>query len=175
MWAKQQIKSGFTIVELLIVVVVIAILAAIAILSYVGIQDQAQRTQTMAAVNGWEKILRTYMINGGDIGVIAEGTCLSAGLEDFPAGDGFLAGRCGTDTTELIPSMITGFKEKSVATIPKTVLKPISYGSQKYRGVFAQGIGGLFLVYFLKGTTCLLPSDVATVNGNSVQCVRQIQ
>ena len=38
-WAKQ---SGFTIVELLIVIVVIAILAAITIVAYTGIQERAK-------------------------------------------------------------------------------------------------------------------------------------
>jgi len=41
MWAKNK-QSGFTIVELLIVVVVIAILAAITIISYNGIQERAR-------------------------------------------------------------------------------------------------------------------------------------
>ena len=41
MWAKQQ-RAGFTIVELLIVVVVIAILAAITIVAYAGIQENAR-------------------------------------------------------------------------------------------------------------------------------------
>jgi prepilin-type N-terminal cleavage/methylation domain-containing protein len=40
MWAKQK-QSGFTIVELLIVIVVIAILAAITIVAYNGIQQRA--------------------------------------------------------------------------------------------------------------------------------------
>jgi prepilin-type N-terminal cleavage/methylation domain-containing protein len=39
-WAKQK-QSGFTIVELLIVIVVIAILAAITIVAYNGIQNRA--------------------------------------------------------------------------------------------------------------------------------------
>ena len=39
-WARM--KSGFTIVELLIVVVVIAILATITIVAYNGIQNQAK-------------------------------------------------------------------------------------------------------------------------------------
>ena len=38
-WVSK--KSGFTIVELLIVVVVIAILAAISIVAYAGIQNRA--------------------------------------------------------------------------------------------------------------------------------------
>lgn len=46
-WAKKQ--TGFTIVELLIVVVVIAILAAITIVSYNGIQSRATASKNAAA------------------------------------------------------------------------------------------------------------------------------
>jgi len=42
MWVKFKQQNGFTIVELLIVVVVIAILAAITIVSYNGIQNRAK-------------------------------------------------------------------------------------------------------------------------------------
>jgi prepilin-type N-terminal cleavage/methylation domain-containing protein len=44
---NKQIKSrGFTIVELLIVIVVIAILAAITIVAYTGIQKRATATSS---------------------------------------------------------------------------------------------------------------------------------
>lgn len=173
MWAKN--KQGFTIVELLIVVVVIAILAAITIVTYTGIQDRAQRSQVASAVNSWEKILQLYVSNGGETMPFGEGTCLSASPNDFPAGDGFQAGRCGTDSSEVDPYYIGQFKEKSVAQIPSTVLTPVAYNGYKYRGMYAQSMGGLILVYFVKGTTCLKSSDNATVVGNATQCVRNIQ
>lgn len=53
-------QSGFTIVELLIVIVVIGILAAITIVAYNGIQDRADRTQTTSAVIGYVKGLAMY-------------------------------------------------------------------------------------------------------------------
>lgn len=46
---KKSIR-GFTIVELLIVIVIIAILATVTIVSYNGIQARAKNTKTVSAV-----------------------------------------------------------------------------------------------------------------------------
>ena len=48
-WAKKQ--TGFTIVELLIVVVVIAILASITIVSYNGISTRAKESAAQSAIS----------------------------------------------------------------------------------------------------------------------------
>lgn len=53
-WAKLK-QSGFTIVELLIVVVVIAILAAITIVAYNGIQDRAKNSAMQSDVTSFAK------------------------------------------------------------------------------------------------------------------------
>lgn len=61
-WEKQ---TGFTIVELLIVVVVIAILAAITIVAYNGMQRQAQNSATMSEVASAAKQLKAdFSLNG---------------------------------------------------------------------------------------------------------------
>lgn len=58
-------KAGFTIVELLVVIVVIAILAAITLVSYNGIQRRAHNTVTTSAVSQWIKVLTaSYLANG---------------------------------------------------------------------------------------------------------------
>lgn len=65
MWPKHK-QSGFTIVELLIVIVVIAILAAITIVAYNGIQQRARdsiRTDDLSTI---KKVLMLYQtVNGG--------------------------------------------------------------------------------------------------------------
>ncbi len=63
MWAKQK---GFTLVELLIVVVVIAILATIMVVAYNGIQNSAKNSQVVATVNGYVKAIHTYYITYND-------------------------------------------------------------------------------------------------------------
>lgn len=61
----QRTKSGFTIVELLIVIVVIAILAAITIVAYNGIQARARDNIRYSDVKAIMKSLEFYKIDNG--------------------------------------------------------------------------------------------------------------
>lgn len=58
-------RRGFTVVELLIVIVIVAILAAISIVAYNGIQDRARDTQRKAAISTIAKALDMYFIKNG--------------------------------------------------------------------------------------------------------------
>ena len=64
MGAKKS-SRGFTIVELLIVVVVIGILAAIVIVAYNGIQQRAKNTQRVTAASSWLKLIAAYGATNG--------------------------------------------------------------------------------------------------------------
>ncbi len=63
--AKQK-QAGFTIVELLIVIVVIAILAAITIVAYNGIQDRAKNAAAQSAASQAAKKLQAYAVLNSD-------------------------------------------------------------------------------------------------------------
>jgi prepilin-type N-terminal cleavage/methylation domain-containing protein len=66
MWAKQTKKDkGFTIVELLIVIVVIGILAAITVVAYRGVQSRANDTAIQSDLRNFHNILaQQKAING---------------------------------------------------------------------------------------------------------------
>ncbi len=58
-------KSGFTIVELLIVIVVIGILAAFSLVAYNGIQAKANDSRRLNDVSLMNKALRLYKVDNG--------------------------------------------------------------------------------------------------------------
>lgn len=60
MWAKSKSTSAFTIVELLIVIVVIAILAAITIVAYNGIQDRARASAAAQGLSNAAKKIKYW-------------------------------------------------------------------------------------------------------------------
>jgi len=63
-WVKKQ--KGFTIVELLIVIVVIAILAAISIVAYNGVQTRARDTIRKNDVAAIVKAIELYKADNGE-------------------------------------------------------------------------------------------------------------
>ena len=65
--AKHTTSSGFTIVELLIVIVVIAILAAITVVAYTGIQDRAKASAVSSAASQAGKQTLAYAPTNNDL------------------------------------------------------------------------------------------------------------
>jgi len=61
---KQNLR-GFTIVELLIVIVVIAILAAISIVAYNGIQQRGRDSNRQSGLANIQKALELYYVDNG--------------------------------------------------------------------------------------------------------------
>ena len=58
-------RNGFTIVELLVVIVVIGILAAITIVSYSGITQRANEAVLQSDLDNASKILKMYQVDYG--------------------------------------------------------------------------------------------------------------
>lgn len=79
---ENKHESGFTIVELLIVIVVIGILAAITIVAFNGIQQRSKNTQTVNAMASYVKLLNLYKADEGTHPQVTD-VCLGTG---YPGG-----------------------------------------------------------------------------------------
>lgn len=69
---KLQNQNGFTIVELLIVIVVIGILAAITVVAYNGMQFRAKTTQSNADMAALKKSMLSYKAIQGELPPIGD-------------------------------------------------------------------------------------------------------
>lgn len=78
--SHQHKQRGFTIVELLIVIVVVAILAVITIVAYNGIQQRARATEASAALSQAKKKLELYKVDNSSYPT--SGNLSSAGVTD---------------------------------------------------------------------------------------------
>lgn len=91
---------GFTIVELLVVIVVIAILAAITLVSYNGIRNRAYNTSTITSVKQWTDFLASSLVLNGPVEVTMENEddfaiCLGVPSQYPDESDDLEEGRCG--------------------------------------------------------------------------------
>ena len=101
----QTKTKGFTIVELLVVIVVIAILASTTIVAFNGIQRRAQTAQATAVAEAYVKLIKMYKAEHGYYpSNSAPSAAPNYGLgclgrpSDFPATGNYLAGECNINT-----------------------------------------------------------------------------
>lgn len=81
MFTKKIRNGGFTIVELLIVIVVIGILAALVIVTYNGIQKRGENAKTVSSVQAYKKALLQYATENGSYPAVGQ-YCLG---ESYPS------------------------------------------------------------------------------------------
>lgn len=98
--------SGFTIVELLIVIVVIGILAAITIVAYNGVQNRALNTRVQSDIKNVQRIVEAYNA--------VNGAYPSTGSLSTVRSDGNCSG--GSTQTDWVPS-VTEKLPQSQATV----------------------------------------------------------
>jgi len=111
----KKTTSGFTIVELLIVIVVIGILAAITIVAYNGIQQRARDTQRASDIASILKALETYKTVNDGLYPVATSTSGSGSYE------------ISTETSGTFMEYLTP------AYFSKTPVDPINDASHYYR------------------------------------------
>lgn len=92
----MKTHRGFTIVELLIVIVVIAVLAGITVVAFNGVRNRADASRSVSAVNSYVKLLKLHAQTTGSYPSIESSPyeyCLGR-PSDFPAEGVFSAGQC---------------------------------------------------------------------------------
>lgn len=134
-----RVGQGFTIVELLIVIVVIAILAAITIVGYNGITSQAESSKRLVSLDAYEKALRMYYELHGEYPVPDGERDVAACLgSKFANEDGFQQGECILINGSALPYYVdeeVNAKIREVADI----------GAAEFPSVTLDAGGGLML------------------------------
>lgn len=168
-------KSGFTIVELLIVIVVIAILAAITVVAYNGIQTRAENTKTITAVASYVKALKVYYADKGNYPQLSYPfICLgssSASCGSNPSTSCFGSGWLQNDAGGY-PAIYTAFSDAlkmEIGNMPEPSTQSISCsGSATVKGGIYYYLGSYIeLIYYLKGNSvdCGSPGGLSQVSG----------
>lgn len=149
-WARTN--RAFTIVELLIVIVVIAILAAITVVAYTGIQERARNTQAISGVNQYYKAFLAYKsLNGQYPSAATNGHCLGAGYPGDRCWDGPNGVRIVNATLD--NELATVMNAKPVLA---TARLPIGNGTDDRAGLIyvpASGTDAAYFRWYLAGTT----------------------
>lgn len=87
-------QTGFTLVELLIVIVVIAILAAMSVVAYRGVQNRANDSAVQSDINNFVKKILIYQAEQGEYPAGTGGPSVSGaplGMENFQVSKGSYA------------------------------------------------------------------------------------
>ncbi|MGB2686447.1 MAG: prepilin-type N-terminal cleavage/methylation domain-containing protein [Candidatus Saccharimonas aalborgensis] len=135
-------SKGFTILELIVVIVVIGTLTTITVVAFNGIQDRAYMSQIYANVSSTAKLMNSYHIFNRTYPIVANTNCIGK-VSDYPATGGFAAGSCGIDTSnnsswgQANDSFMTMLG--TMGTVPTGTTPRIAthYGI-KYRGIYFQ-------------------------------------
>ena len=96
---RREDDQGFTLIELMVVVLIIAILVAIAVPTFMGARERAQDRSAQSSARNSLTVGRILFTDDGDFGVTTRAT-LVTNLEAVDGGLDFVAG-ASTDSSEI--------------------------------------------------------------------------
>lgn len=143
-------RRGFTVIELLVAIVIVAILAAISIVAYRGIVERAKSAQVVANMDGWAKSLTVLATTDSPWpGASNDFICLGRS-GDYPADATFPANSCVKFVYDSGTVYNYLYDEANFAAWPATVTRPSGQSTQtKFRQngatvtVYARGFLGV--------------------------------
>jgi prepilin-type N-terminal cleavage/methylation domain-containing protein len=178
MWAKLKIepssgndRRGFTIVELLIVIVVIGILAAIVIVAYNGVQQRARNTQAVTGVNAYVKAIIQYSVTMGTYPLPGVNACLGANYAEDQCWKGDQGNIFVSATVDNAFAEFVGGQKPTLATNRFS----IGIGNNMRDGAVYRTIGGPpAIIYYQQGIN--QPCGIAGATGGNeggavTQCI----
>lgn len=152
---NKHTASGFTVVELLIVIVVIGILATLTIIAYSGVQDNARRASLQSDVSQSAKKLEEYKFKNAETYPTSQASAVSlAGIKSsgsnaltytpYTTSLGANKGYCLQETVNGITYYTTAggsIKEGSCQVITNLVLQPLPDAGNLYTAEYCDGAG----------------------------------
>lgn len=169
MLSVKRLSKGFTIVELLIVIVIIGILASLVIVAYNGIQQRTNNTTTLTAVAAHIKALRQYAVDNGTWppNSVSHYPCVgdqynTGGCGQLPGTCMIAGASCNTAMNTQYNTDIRPYYGNGDITTPS--LQEITYSGTQYRGAWAHATsvsGSISVRYFLAGNeSCGSPAGI---------------
>lgn len=156
MWAKQK---GFTVVELLIVIIVIGILAVITVVAYNGIQANAENVKTTSAVSAYVRALGLHVGDKGNY-PIASYPCLGpTGTTCANVTDS--TGACNSAGAATYNATFASTLAPYTPSLPSPSKQQMDCGGKMYSGAWYNSADGKAAVihYYLKGNVSC-PSSI---------------
>jgi prepilin-type N-terminal cleavage/methylation domain-containing protein len=146
----QRIKTGFTIVELIVVVAVIGVLASIVMVNYSGAQAKARDTKRISQLTSIAEAITSYRLKYND--QLTSATCAGG----YNAGGSGWFNYIGTNYTKDILSCLT-----DVGYLDKSYVDPFGCGSTG--GANAPGYTCKRTGYSYMKSTCTISGQTVTV------------
>lgn len=136
---KNKKARGFTIVELLVVIVVIAILAAISIVAYNGIQARTRNDQTISAVRAYMNGIRMYAADYGHPPQPSDSGM--SGLTEYDClGENYSGGACWDPLYPTVYKQNTAFNTAMKNYLGTSLPMPSSPSIRPFGAIYVYGL-----------------------------------
>ena len=165
-------KSGFTVIEILVVILVIGIISTISIVVYGNIQKNAQTSKITSATRNFHQGIKLYALRNNTLPVVGlkngwNYMCLGR-TEDYPANATFQSGECingnsGTVTPHRFVSVEFNTELATTLGTTPSLETPIRSTNDAFRGMWfsiwydvGRKPSGGYLNVITYGDTCII-------------------